>query len=924
MRAVAHHLGVLRAGTTLGNLRIDALLGRGAMGEVYRGEQVSLRRPVAIKRIAPHLVTDAQALSRFEREARTVASLAHPNVVGIYDFTSAHDDTGEEHHLLVMELVDGGSSLNRLFSAEQPMGWRDATAVILQVADGLGIAHDQGIVHRDVKPENILISPAGQAKLADFGLARGGDASVLTTDGQTLGTPYYMAPEACTGDDVGPAADVYSLGATWYHLLAGLPPLRAGTALALMKAHLDEPPEPLALKADDVPTAITDLVMECLRKPAGERPASGAAIAERIRAMAADGIEIPRSVIDLCHRSGMQDAVSTAATRIDGAPVATASSQAGSGSGTDATLISAEHTRATVVDQPAAQPAGTPASQLSDPHAATAVTGIMSAPADPAGGPAGVHLPQSDAQAATVATGIMDAPDRGQAAQPRVMPLAGAMATTMVPGGGAGRRLAAVVGAIGFAAGLGLGLVIGLTNAGSDPAAATDPAATAGDVAGTPVDEPAEPPHPAVVKAQAIDAALAAAEHGRALSMATAIAAEFPDHPDALASVARVVAAEQVQLLAAGRHDDARARLTRHGETWVWLDTAPHEQTLGLAEAQRFLDRYQWRDADAAFQGMLERWPEADDVRRAWVAALGAGSEQATTSGAINAAWALAQQHDEPLDELVGETLLVALTRAGTEGDWAADLRTLLLDRYPEPTMAMAAAALTGDDVDERIHAYHVLEQAEALAHHQRVRFHAENLTGGAGSNRRQIERSMAWVLEHAAHPEWAQHKLAANLELTTPGPLTSWSEHANSVREALVAALAPELREAAIGWASVTGEEADRHWRLRWNAWLFLQEAGFHDAVDPLAFHSTTLLVFAPQYEPADMDAAVTWFATTVAAGGDQVVPAQQALVAGAERLQRWRQQMQQSGQGGKHLAMIDLHLARLEAAHRGEIWDP
>ena len=146
---------VLTPGTVLGNLRIDHPH-RPQRWARCIGEQVSLRRPVAIKHIAPHLVTDEQALSRFEREARCSRAV-HANVVGIYDFAAYQDERGEVHHLLVMELVDGGSLLNRLVTREQPLAWREATSVVMQVADGLAVAHQRDIVHRDIKPENILV-----------------------------------------------------------------------------------------------------------------------------------------------------------------------------------------------------------------------------------------------------------------------------------------------------------------------------------------------------------------------------------------------------------------------------------------------------------------------------------------------------------------------------------------------------------------------------------------------------------------------------------------------------------------------------------------------------------------------------------------------------------------------------------------------
>ena len=152
---------MLEAGTTVGGLIIGRLLGRGAMGEVYRAEQISLKRPVAVKRIAEHLIDDENVVQRFEREAQTIARVNCPNVLGVYEFGKFKDAQGEEHWLLIMELVEGGCNARELMRPingnAQGMDWRQATSIILQVAEGLAVA-EHVIVHRDIKPDNIMVN----------------------------------------------------------------------------------------------------------------------------------------------------------------------------------------------------------------------------------------------------------------------------------------------------------------------------------------------------------------------------------------------------------------------------------------------------------------------------------------------------------------------------------------------------------------------------------------------------------------------------------------------------------------------------------------------------------------------------------------------------------------------------------------------
>ena len=148
---------MIQPGTRIGGLLIEELLGRGAMGEVYRAQQISLKRPVAVKRVADHLLGEPDMVARFEREAQVIARIQNQNVVAVYEFGEYADAQGAKHFLLVLELVEGGRNLKQ-FMGGGPMDWRIASSVILQVAEGLAAAQEQGVVHRDIKPDNIMLT----------------------------------------------------------------------------------------------------------------------------------------------------------------------------------------------------------------------------------------------------------------------------------------------------------------------------------------------------------------------------------------------------------------------------------------------------------------------------------------------------------------------------------------------------------------------------------------------------------------------------------------------------------------------------------------------------------------------------------------------------------------------------------------------
>jgi len=291
---------MLQPGVVLGGIRIDSLLGRGAMGEVYLGQQLSLKRPVAVKRIAEHLLGNEEAIGRFAREAQCVARIQSPHVVAVHDFMRVQDEQGGEHALLVMELVDGGSSLRALLATRgQAFDWRTASALILHAAEGLAAAAEHGVVHRDIKPDNVMVTRKGVAKIADFGLAKSVDSSAMTLEGTVMGTPLYLPPEACRGQAVDARGDLYSLGCTWFHLLAGRPPFQAASTVALLRAHLDDVPPDLRSLASGVPEAIAALVHRLLAKDPAQRLPSAQALVDELHALAAQGITFPRTVPEL-------------------------------------------------------------------------------------------------------------------------------------------------------------------------------------------------------------------------------------------------------------------------------------------------------------------------------------------------------------------------------------------------------------------------------------------------------------------------------------------------------------------------------------------------------------------------------------------------------------------------------------------------
>jgi serine/threonine-protein kinase len=259
--------------------RVEALLGHGGMGAVYRAWHLRLGRPVALKMLLAGLHVRPTEQERFQREAEAVAALHHPNIVQIHDMG---DVAGRPY--FTMELLEGGNLAEQIKGVPQPA--RQGAALVATLAEAVHAAHLSGILHRDLKPGNILLARDGTPKVADFGLARRLEGEEgLTLSGAPVGTPSYMAPEQARGDKkaIGPATDVYALGAILYELLTGRPPFRAESATAtLQQVMADEPVPPTRLNPQ-VPRDLATICLKCLSKEPPRRYASAAALAEDLR-----------------------------------------------------------------------------------------------------------------------------------------------------------------------------------------------------------------------------------------------------------------------------------------------------------------------------------------------------------------------------------------------------------------------------------------------------------------------------------------------------------------------------------------------------------------------------------------------------------------------------------------------------------------
>ncbi|MFN0084998.1 MAG: protein kinase domain-containing protein [Blastocatellia bacterium] len=274
-------------GRTLGHYQIQSLLGAGGMGEVYRARDLRLDRDVAVKILPEHLADHPDALSRFEREAKAVAALSHPNILSIFDF-----GTEDGASYAVMELLEGETLRERVNRG--PLAWREAVEIGIAIAEGLAAAHDKGIIHRDLKPENLFLTSTGGVKILDFGIARvkhaiSPDAETMTgaatRPGTIIGTMGYMSPEQVRGEQADAPSDIFSLGCVLYEMVSGQRPFVRTTTAEMIAAILDAEPPQLTQTGRKIPAELERVIRHCLEKRPGERYQSARDLAFDLKAM---------------------------------------------------------------------------------------------------------------------------------------------------------------------------------------------------------------------------------------------------------------------------------------------------------------------------------------------------------------------------------------------------------------------------------------------------------------------------------------------------------------------------------------------------------------------------------------------------------------------------------------------------------------
>ena len=263
-------------------------LGSGGMAEVYLAHDEVLDRDVALKILRGQYANNEEFVRLFRREARSAAALNHPNVVSVYYWGRAEDGT----YYMSMEHVLGGNLKDRV-RAGGPLGAEAAVGMALQVADALGFAHERGVIHRDVKPHNILLTEAGHVKVADFGIARAANATTTSRTGPIMGTAGYLSPEQATGGLVGPHSDLYSLGVVLFEALTGELPYRAEDPVALAMQHVNERPRSPREVNPEVPEPLDALTLKLLAKDPEDRYPNASALAEDLERLVGSGSPQP-------------------------------------------------------------------------------------------------------------------------------------------------------------------------------------------------------------------------------------------------------------------------------------------------------------------------------------------------------------------------------------------------------------------------------------------------------------------------------------------------------------------------------------------------------------------------------------------------------------------------------------------------------
>lgn len=304
---------MLGPGDVLGDrYRIEEFVASGGMGQVFRATDLTLGRTVAVKVLLPGHTANAEFGSRFRSEARIMASIGHPGVVGVYDYGESPEGT----LYLVMAFVEG-RPLGERINAEGPLPVDETLAIVAQAADALHAAHSKGIIHRDVKPNNLLVAENGSVTLVDFGVARSEAVTAVTKVNAVIGTALYMSPEQASGNPISPSADIYALGVVAYHCLTGAPPFSGNSPLEIAIKHLQDEPPPLPAT---LPAATRALVERAMAKDPKDRFPTAAAMASAARRAQAATLSEADAVPPVRTSAPLAAAVPADAAEPDGEP----------------------------------------------------------------------------------------------------------------------------------------------------------------------------------------------------------------------------------------------------------------------------------------------------------------------------------------------------------------------------------------------------------------------------------------------------------------------------------------------------------------------------------------------------------------------------------------------------------------------------